>query len=513
MKAWFYLNIQTLLAVLILFFSFAPSLSKAQESPGLCVILNSDGAVASTKVDALFRLLTGAKACPAGVVAFKKLLSDSGLSTKTSMVANRGIHNPTLGSFSFFEVVTGPSSVGPVTEGEFYFGHFTGLKDGAVVLDKAPARGKLMIELIVWDPSKKLFNFYELIGKAQGSQWFYRGDSADILKDNERVHLIENANPFGSTLRCSACHASGGPIMKEISAPHNDWWTTRRPLEFAPNKLSDEVAAIVSKLTGAETFTLAVRQGIQKLESSAAYQGLKSKWTLKAQLRPLFCEMEINLMSDLQPMNFGVISPTSSAVDIPSAAVVNPLIAQSSLKIKKSDYQRLLSDYRMKFPETLFPDADHAWLAPVKGYSDLIAIQTLIKKNLISSEFAEDVLAIDMAHPIFSAQRCALLQLVPENGNFAEFAQALKSSAQPGAKELYANLTDPKRNAKFHAESAQAFLTRAQSELGTIQGQRALFERLLNQRQAVFTAVISKNPRGQILEPGFRVIFPQPVGH
>jgi hypothetical protein len=30
-------------------------------------------------------------------------------------------------------------------------------------------------------------------------------------------------------------------------------------------------------------------------------------------------------------------------------------------------------------------------------------------------------------------------------------------------------------------------------------------------RKAAFASEISKNPRGQILEPGFRVIFPVPA--
>jgi hypothetical protein len=38
-------------------------------------------------------------------------------------------------------------------------------------------------------------------------------------------------------------------------------------------------------------------------------------------------------------------------------------------------------------------------------------------------------------------------------------------------------------------------------------GQRILFEKLTLQRKAVFESEISKNPLGQILEPGFRVIF------
>ena len=478
----------------------------AADLQAACIVRNSNGQVTDIKTDALFSVLQKTADCPENVQSLKKLFKAAGNNLKPAMVANRGIHNPNLGSFSFFEEVVSDNNQ-EIHAGELFFGHFTDAVNGVLVLDQKSAPNKLLIELIAWDQQKKFYNFYELIGTATGGQWFYRGDSADILNDNKNIYLdTPSGSPqFGNTLRCSACHTSGGPIMKEISFPHNDWWTKSRPLDFGKNKLSQEVSQIVSEIFDAEDFSQSIKAGIHKLEDSTSYQKLKAEMSLQVQLRPLFCETEINLESDSIPLQSNV-----SGIQIPSASVINPFFMKSSVEISKSSYLDLLALFRMNFPETINRDADHAWLVPVKGYSDLLAIQSLIKNGVITEEFAADVLAVDIQNPLFSVKRCSLLKLLPVNGGPEVFAKALKLSNLPQAQELYKNLTDPEKNMDLYNELAKEISTQAKSDLESQQGQKILFEKLISQRQSVFESVISKNPRGQILEPGFRVIFPIP---
>lgn len=479
----------------------------AADLQAACIVRNSNGQPVNAKGDALFAVLQKANACPENVQSLKALLNQTGLVSTPYMVANRGIHNPAFGSFSFFEqVTTGVSSLlkSPVGKGEFFFGHFTTAENSQVIADQEPSKGKLLIELIAWDNVKKLFNFYELIGTGAGAQWFYRGDSADVLADNALLYLNPQSPKFGSTLRCSACHTSGGPIMKELAAPHNDWWTKSRPLNFGNNTVSSEVAKWVQKLEDASDLSQSVKVGIDLLESSPQYQEAKQKFSLQATLRPLFCETEINLESDIVPMD-----QASSLVQISSASIVNPILAKGSISIASSAYKQLLNLSEMQFPETNRKDADHGWLVPVKGHSDLIATESLIKNGIITDEFVADVLAIDFENPLFSSKRCGLLRLIPSEG-LANFPERLKSSSLPEARELYENLTIPTRTRSFHVQKAQDFLTKTQSALNTTAGQTQMFKGLIDSRQAVFDAEISKNPRGQILEPGFRVIFPVP---
>lgn len=471
-----------------------------------CLVRGSNGQPARVQADPLFTVLKDAVDCPQSVQKLKAVINQTGLATQPYMVANRGFHNPNFGSFSFFEQVTGASPIlnQSVDAGEFFFGHFTTAENNLIIADQEPSEGKLLVELIAWDNFKNLFNFYELIGTGKGAQWIYRGDSEDILADNAQIYLNPPGSQFGSILRCSACHTSGGPIMKELAAPHNDWWTKARPLSFAPNKVSAEIADWVHKLGEASELSQSVKIGMERLEASPQYQKAKQGFSLQATLRPLFCEMEINLESDLSPLD-----QASSSVQIPSTSIVNPILATGLLNISSSAYRRLLSSVNMRFPETNRQDADHGWLAPVKGHSDLISIQTLIEKKIINEEFASDVLAVDFHNPLFSSKRCGLLQLMPLDG-LANFADRLKSSVLPGARELYENLTNPLLTRSFHVQKAKELLSQTQAELSTESGREQVFRNLMKARQSVFNAEISQNPRGQILEPGFRVIFPVP---
>lgn len=454
-----------------------------------CQVFNSNGTVASAKGDLLFGVLSKQEACPQSSPALKELFEARSLKVKPGMVANRGRNNPKFGSFSFFETVTGKES----REGDLFFGHFTGAEDGEVVLDQAPAPGKLLIELIAWDEPKGLYNFYELIGTRTGGTWFYRGDSKDALTDN----LLAHEGKFGGIMRCSGCHVSGGPIMKELAAPHNDWWREKRLLPFEPNRLSGEVASWMKNIIDAEDFARAVSTGIDRLETSKSYREIADNRPLRARLRPLFCEAEINLVS----------SSDDEGIEIPSESLVSPLLATAKVSITRADYDALLKEFKLRFPENNAADADHAWLTPVKGRSDLLALQAF------DPELVADVLAIDMAKPLFSSRRCGLLKHVPVTAGAnwkADLIASLAKDNSTAAQDLHANLTNESRDRAFHQKAAEDFLARVAQISRSPEGRRALFQSLIETRQAAFDSVISKNPKGQILEPGFRVIFPVP---
>jgi hypothetical protein len=436
----------------------------------------------------------------------KKALQARNMNIRAAMVANRGLHNPKFGSFSFFEEVT--SQELQLNRGQFFFGHFTDAVGDVIVLDQAPAPGKLMVELLVFDPAKGYYNFYELIGNNSGADWFYRGDSADVLTDN--TFLYRDPPPgvprFGSKLRCSGCHVSGGPIMKELAAPHNDWWTRARPLMFGDHTLSSEVQAMVDAVMDAEEFSNGVDVGIRNLEASAGYKVVKGKLSLQERLRPLFCETEINLESDRETLEGG-----STDVLIPSRFFVSALLGLPSFSIPKSKYEALLKSRKMQFPETNRRDADHAWLTPVKGHSDITAVTGLLDANTIDSKFIGDVLSVDAENPTLSKTRCDLLKLVPKVDADWKLSlmKNLEESSLAGAKQLLANMRSAKTYKEYELDAKEqaALISRM---LDSSVGLESAFTKLVELRRSVFKSEISQNPRGQILEPGFRVIFPIP---
>ncbi|RYD71477.1 MAG: hypothetical protein EOP53_23625, partial [Sphingobacteriales bacterium] len=226
---------------------------------------------------------------------------------KTHIVANRGHDNPKEGSFSFFETYIGPMQGGTVQEGELFIGFFSETQGNNLAVQQSFEPG-LMIELIAWDYTKKMYNFWELVGNGKSSEWHFRGDTQDILVDTAKVNMgITNAPVFNNPrLRCSACHTTGTPILKELDKPNNDWWTTAAKLKMGNLKLqpgSDPQNAIqvAGKLfqnaTDVSNLSFQVKKGIDRLIASHTQNSL----SLKQKLRPLFSTMEMNLASDNQP--------------------------------------------------------------------------------------------------------------------------------------------------------------------------------------------------------------------
>lgn len=463
---------------------------------------------ARTLHDPIFLLLSKERACPKNVFEFSAIFEKSGLTIKPAMVANRGRHNPRLGSFSFFEEITGTSAQleKPVQRGELLFGHFTELQGTLIDFNQEPSLDNLLIEAIAWDYEKGLYNFYELIGQGQSSQWFYRGDSNDALKDNRYLFLDPPAGEkkFGNIMRCSACHLSGGPIMKELEDPHNDWWTETRPLSFAPNRPSSTLSKHLSRLMEPAEFSVSIKEGMAALESSQNYQRAKAARSLQEQLRPLFCTTEINIVSASTPL-----SSTKTWLHLPSAYFISPWLGTFEAVVAKSFYEANLINYRMRFPETNLKDADHAWLSLVKGHSDHLAIRSLIEQGVIDETWVKAILSIDIKNPTISALRCQLLKLVPETISAdwrGIFQNNLQRSPWPEAQELYTFL----QHAPDYAAMAKKYAHEIEQSLASEKDNKNVFEKLLRDRVLINITDLVKNPRGQILEPSFRVIFPVP---
>ncbi|MFI5460654.1 MAG: hypothetical protein ACHRXM_35005 [Isosphaerales bacterium] len=125
-----------------------------------------------------------------------------------------------------------------------------------------------------------------------------------------------------------------------------------------------------------------------------------------------------------------------------------------------------------------------------------------------------DVLAVDFTTPVYSRARASLIRFVPETavdvGALREkLIAALRAASQdPAARQLLENLTNPARTAEFHRKAALAYLdgvAGARTSSGAIVDWLSVASQ---RRTEIDTAETSRNPRGKILEPGFRVIFP-----
>ncbi|MEO0814298.1 MAG: hypothetical protein AAFY60_15655, partial [Myxococcota bacterium] len=318
----------------------------------------------------------------------------------------------------------------------------------------------------------------------------------------------ENTPAFGDRLRCSGCHVNGGLIMKELAPPHNDWWRAQTPFAFGA-ELSAEVKSIVGQLHDASEFSDVVRGGTKRLNESARWRETWEGRTLQEQLRPIFCPLEVNLESSSATYE-------AAKIPLPSAPFVHPALARRALELDGGRYRARLREWGARFPESARPDAQHAWLAPVKADSDNAAIETLLARGVVDLEFVSDVLAVDMQRPFFSSQRCALLRWIPIDGSEGwqrRFVTRLKrelnavSDRAPAIGQLLSHLTDARLDRESHVAVAEGVLEGVAKELKDRLPSTRL-RALENARRAVSEAELSANLRGQILEPGFRIVFP-----
>ncbi|KTC82798.1 hypothetical protein [Legionella cincinnatiensis] len=490
----------------------------SQDVFSACSVFHSSGKLTERTNDALGLILFSEAQCPRDVFALRQFLKNSGLKIETTMVANRGFHNPSQGSFSLFEMALGELKIMDhhlsINAGDFFFGHFTAVSPaGDLVADQNPEKNVLMIEAFAWDPKKEVFNFYELRGDGTQGQWFYRGDSEDIFADNELLHRQPDPKhpQFGTRLRCSGCHGAGGPIMKELDKPHNDWWEPKRKLDFGGRKPDAALQDILETLVAPDQLSKSVLLGVNKLNYNEKFYRKKVSLSLQELLRPLFCPVELNLMSDIYPND-----EFHSEVSIPMEFFIDsrflPDQKNQAIIISRAFYEEALNVLGSHFPETYLQDADHAWLTPVKARSDKLAVDNLINNRVIDTKFMLDVLDIDRENPVFSPTRCSLLRLLPATPtlNWHDvFIKNLSKSKEWAAKKLLKNRTSPEQDIEFYQQKARKFLQNCQEKLKNSKNVEKMYRLLVQRRIEVSTSEISLNPLGQILEPGFRVIFPE----
>jgi hypothetical protein len=467
-----------------------------------CIPLN---APPKPNQDALALLLKAQGQCPVATPDFLKTVEAEGAKLEPTMVNFLGFHNPDPGVFFVFEIVSGklPGSDTPIARGDLLFGHFLAKDRSQLVLEPSG----LLVEAIAWDPTKRVFNFYELTDDTQGPSWFYRGDSLLVLADIEFLHRGKAGQaPFKEKLRCSGCHVNGGLIQKELGEPHNDWFTKSRN-NFGKLKPDAAVTKIFAGLVDADELTKLVRAASRRLAASPNYRKALQSRTMQEQLRPLFCAVELNLESDRHPFE-----EQNSTVQIPAGFFADPRLGTVSIAVSRENYGQALLRFKSHLPKRPVPtDADHAWLTPVKADSDMVMIEALVDTGVIDNEFMTDVLAVDFTSPVFSASRCELLQEVPlEAGSDfrTQFEANLKASPKAAAKQLLDNLTDPKRDAKFHHQQVAAYLDACQQKATKQEAALQWFGLLAQRRAEVDRQEISMHGQGAILESPGRVVFP-----
>jgi hypothetical protein len=255
-----------------------------------------------------------------------------------------------------------------------------GVRAGAAALPKN-------VEMISFDQSAGVFNYYE----TDGTTLNFFGNSHDMLK----------GKGSGDDRRCAGCHVGGGLIMKELRAP----W-----LHWEGDTTTPGVADLIKKHAaslGEQSNGIELEGTVDSANSTwnkERLKFLKGIGDTKEILRPLFCSPEINIAS----------TGPGSLSSIPTNLFIDQRVSNFTFfPVTTADYDELIAANGQMVDGTDKRDTFFPFPFAERSSIDTDYVQQLIDAEMITEEFAKDVAMVDFTRPVFSEDRCALLDLVP----------------------------------------------------------------------------------------------------
>lgn len=254
-------------------------------------------------------------------------------------------------------------------------------------------------EFMAFDTTLGSFAFYTL----QGGVWTFHGTSKDMVAP-------------GSKSRCAQCHVDGGMVMKELDTPWVHWEGDADTPGAA--QLIDDIDALGTRRTGADleqTVLAANREWTEIWLKDLLLAG-----DLRRVLEPLFCGKEFNVGTAAKaagdPVRF---VPAEALVDdafdrgaFPLQINVTPQAYDAAIAAANQRVQR--GGKALVGPDGKSVRDTHFAMAFVqRARADQQFVERLQQVGVVDEEFVLDVLAVDFTRPVFSAERCALLDFVP----------------------------------------------------------------------------------------------------
>ena len=315
------------------------------------------------------------------------------------------------------------------------------------------------VEMIGFDSERGVFNYYSL----EQGQWVFHGNSVDMLQGPTEQGLR----------RCAACHVGGGLVLKELRSP---WvfWEGRDTLPGVETILS----AHPDLGSRAQGKVLDLRPAGKELEETieagnqawtkTRVEHLATKAPLREALRPMFCSQEIELRAASQTPTTptaeskvqGTLALSSGELLLDPAmgidervtfevADYHAAIKASGQRLVRACGATLTDNAGSKVVDTVF-DLVH----PFRSTSDMLVVEGMLERGMLDQDLVRAVLGVDMTRPVFSSERCKLVELIEDLPAKQRTPKAIRESmlatmksdaarSRPGASELAANLEDP----------------------------------------------------------------------
>jgi hypothetical protein len=342
----------------------------------------------------------------------------------------------------------------------------------------------LFLQVFSWDPVSRAFNFYE----RRTGAWCWAGSSWDALADDSRGN-----GPFDS-------HVNGAPVMKELKLPWMHWHSQAAAIPDEALEPGDALRSepLFREKSGAEELEVFVRSGIRRWVKSRFDHAVSDK-VLKdtpSFFRQVLTTTTVNLATS--PDESRALKPEEQ-LRLPRTFFLNTeaLMTLLNLPIRFPLPQTAVSNYfdclrkydvQIRDRQFSFPGDTHfAFAVPEPAFEDVVILEELLSREIISSKCAAALCLVDFSNPVFSEKRARLLHYVPDTipaeklGFDAVFVPAVRAAAQQLSEDAPENeffnwldLSDADWENAARSR-VQGYLDAVQQRLGTSEGFDSFF--------------------------------------
>lgn len=312
------------------------------------------------------------------------------------------------------------------------------------------------LEVMAWDPSKGLFNFYErVLLDPTGEQiaWFWRGDSSHAWHENTRKHS------------CFICHRSGEVNMKELRLPWQNWHSKSATIkpesipEASPLRMNPIFAIEPPSpfLRGGDEFEDVIDQWIAKSNETRLDQIRNGELDALHALRPFFETSTAQLIASTEQSSatggMPITFPVSMFIDQRGLLGVGGLFCDSlsgfsgQLSMPRADYRQGLGTLGFRLSagaafEERPGDTHFAMLTSEVPRVDFDLIEKIVRTDILTRKTAANLLLIDLENPVYSPIKAWLFDALRKNAFDDEGADvdgaivsALRDLDAPGTPE------------------------------------------------------------------------------
>lgn len=264
-------------------------------------------------------------------------------------------------------------------------------------LDPAGSADPDGVEIIAFDETNGVFNYYKEVGGQMG----FFGSSTDFV----------GKGPGGPNLTdergCANCHPAGGINMKELTAPWLHWeGTFKSP---GAEELVSSRAAVMGAVEDGPNLQFDVIQPGNQKWNERKVEFLRDGPEVAKLLEPLFCPVQVNIAAQNAKTKIGA----RFLFDNQLAPLAGSASA-SSIALTATHYDRIIGAIGQEVPGSDKADVVAPMAFIERSFEDSDFVDKLVAAGIIDDGFRQDVLMVDFTRPVFSDDRCDLLQFAPD---------------------------------------------------------------------------------------------------